>query len=88
MKKTLTGLLTLCLALVIYTVPTDYKTWKAEGNYFWGGFHGFASYINWLTPENRASYLNDHKTNFADQTLKQWRKEVDFDEEWSYIVES
>ena len=87
MKKLLTSLCTLCLALAIYSVPSNYQDWKSQGNYFWGGFHGYASYINWLTPENRDLFLNENVTVFSDQTLKQWKKDTDLDEEWMYRVE-
>lgn len=89
------------LIVLLFTVlisPVSYQTWKSNGNYFWGGFEGFANYYTWLTPEHREIYKSEgefkgfgsfgNKKEDA-QSVKQWRKEngIDGSRGFKYIVE-
>jgi len=74
-----TFLTTLSVLLTVLVSPVSFDDWRTT-NTFSGGFEGFADYYTWLTPENRATYLEtgdfSEFGDFEDQTSEQWRAET------------
>ncbi len=60
---------------IIYDTPISYDHWMVEF-FFFGGFEGFVDFLSYLTPENRASYIEEgdfsSKGNFKDQSINEW----------------
>ena len=80
------------LALIIYTSPIGYTEWKADGNVFWGGFHGFCSYFSSLTTDEQSTFIDNEKFSndgaLNSSPIREWKNSNDEmdEDDWKYRV--